>query len=145
MANLLKRFNKSARGTGETDVDFLAKISPRGDFERITNINTILNSWNNILLTPRGSYPYDPDYGSNLYQLIFEPLDDATAERIEREVVVSLQRFDNRAELDNISISYLKNAKGFKLDMTVNYQGETADLSVSLTEQVFSGFITAES
>jgi phage baseplate assembly protein W len=145
MANLLKRFNKYARGTADTDVDFLPKIAPSGDFERVTNINAILNSWNNILLTPKRSYPYDPEYGSDLYKLVFEPRDDITAERIEQEVVGVLQRYDNRAEIESINISYLRNnAKGFKIDLVVEYEGETESLSVTITEGVFSGFLTVE-
>lgn len=144
MANILKRFNRSVRGSGETDADYLAKISSSGDFERVVDINAILNSWNNILLTPRGAYPYDPEYGSDLYKLVFEPLDDVTAARIEQEVVVALQKFDNRAELESVEITYMRNRKGFNLDMVVSYEGETGNLSVTLTEQVFSGFVTVE-
>jgi phage baseplate assembly protein W len=142
MASVLKRFNKSARGTEETDIDFIANISPTGDFQRVTDINTILNSWNNILITPKGTYPYDPEYGSDLYKLIFEPLDDETAQQIEREVVYTLQTYDNRASLEDITISYLRGQKGFALDLAVNYKGETGNLSVVLTERLFSGFLT---
>jgi len=144
MASILKRFNKSARGTAETDIDFLTKIASTGDFERITDINTILNSWNNILLTPKRTYPFDPEYGSNLYKLIFEPLDGITASKIENEVVYAIQRYDNRADIEDVSITYLKNQKGFNVDLTVSYKGETGNLSVTLTEGLFSGFITTE-
>ena len=115
------------------------------DFERITDINTILNSWNNILLTPKGTYPFDPEYGSNLYKLIFEPLDDRTVEQIEREVVYTINRYDDRAEIEAVNITYLKGSeKGFNVDLEVNYNGETGNLSVALTERLFSGFITTE-
>jgi len=145
MASIIKRFNNSSRGTAEKDIDYIAKIASKGDFERVTDINTILNSWNNILLTPKGTYPYDPEYGSNLYKLIFEPLDERTADQIEREVVYVLERYDNRAEIENVDIAYLRGGqKGFVVDLEVSYNGETGNLSVTLTERLFSGFVTTE-
>ncbi|MGD2071938.1 MAG: hypothetical protein PVG65_00405 [Candidatus Thorarchaeota archaeon] len=144
MANLLDRFRKDVVGSQETDADYLPKIASNGDFERIKNLNAIINSWNNILLTPKRSYPYDPLYGSDLYKLIFEPADEITAERIEEEVISALQFYDNRAFIENNEITFLRNGKGFTVDIYVNYKGERGTLSVAITEEVFAGFITAE-
>lgn len=144
MPNLLDRFRKNVVGAKEIDADYLPKIASSGDFERITNINAIINSWNNILLTPKRSYPYDPLYGSDLYKMIFEPADDVTAQRIEDEVVTALLINDDRAEIQDSEISFLKNGKGFVIDLIVNYKGETGSLSVTISEQAFSAFLTTE-
>lgn len=144
MANILKRFNQSAKGSGEQDIDYIAKITSKGDFERITDINTILNSWNNILLTPKGTYPYDPQYGSDLYKMVFEPLDEATSNRIQQETIVVLQEYDNRAEIESVNVTFFRNQKGFNLDLVVRYEGNIENLSVTLTEKAFAGFLTSE-
>lgn len=144
MANILKRFNQSAKGSGEQDIDYVANITSKGDFERITDINAILNSWNNILLTPKGTYPYDPKFGSDLYKMVFEPIDEATSNRIQQETLVVLQKYDNRAEIENVSVTYFKNQKGFQIDLIVSYEGNTENLSVTITEKAFSGFLTSE-
>lgn len=144
MSNVLKRFRSESVGTGETDIDYLPTISPAGDFTRTKDINAILNSWNNILLTPRRSYPYDPEYGSDLYKMVFEPLDDITAARIQDETVSAIRRYDDRADIESVNISFFKSGKGFTIDMIVNYDGETKNLSVTLTERTFSGFFTVE-
>jgi hypothetical protein len=91
MANILQRFVKSARGTDVQPHDYIPYISSIGDFKRIRNIDVILNSWNNILLTPLGSYIADPEFGSNLYKLIFEPADDGTVEAIKQEVKTRIE------------------------------------------------------
>lgn len=144
MANLLDRFRKDVIGSQEVDADYLPKIGSSGDFERIKNLDAIINSWNNILLTPKRSYPYDPLYGSDLYKLIFDPVDEETAERIEDEVVGALQFYDNRANIESTNISFLRNGKGFTIDIIVNYKGEKGNLSVTINEQAFSGLLTAE-
>jgi len=76
MANLLNRF----KGTNEVSKlnDYVATISSSGDFRKVRDIDVILTSWTNILLTPRGTYIFDPEYGSNLHLILFDPVDDIT-------------------------------------------------------------------
>lgn len=88
MANLLDRFSKEVIGSNFTIYDYLPKIVAKGDFKRIKDLNVIINSWNNILNTPRRTFLFDPDYGSDLHKMIFEPLDDNTVDRIDRKSVV---------------------------------------------------------
>ena len=49
-------------GSSEKIRDYIALISSRGDFQRIEDLNVILTSWNNILLTPRRTYILDPEF-----------------------------------------------------------------------------------
>jgi len=142
MANLLDRFKVSVIGSDDTIRDYLPTIEAKGDFQSTTNFNVIINSWKNILLTPRRNYPYDPEYGSDLYKMVFEPLDEITVQKIEDEVYISLQRYDNRAFIENIDIKYLKTEKGVSLDIHVDYKGEKGLLSLILNEQLFSGLLS---
>lgn len=144
MANLLDRFKASVIGSADTIRDYLPKIEAKGDFQSTSNLNVIINSWNNILLTPRRSYPHDPEYGSDLYKMVFDPLDEITVQKIEDEVYNSIQIYDNRAFIENIDIKYLRNEKGVSLDIYVDYKGETDILSLVLNEQIFSGLLSTE-
>jgi len=75
--NLLDRFNKQILGSKSKIFDFTAKISPSGDFAKIKDIEVILASWNNILINPEKTGPFDKNYGSKLLNFIFEPADDS--------------------------------------------------------------------
>jgi phage baseplate assembly protein W len=134
VANILERFIKSARGTDTQPHDFIASISSIGDFKRIRNIDVILNSWNNILLTPLGSYPYDPNFGSNLYKLIFEPADAGTVEAIKNEVETRIKNYDTRGEILNITVLLLPNKKGFNVNVEASYRGERGEISVKFDD-----------
>jgi len=112
MTNLLERFNQTVAGSDSKLADYLSKISPSGDFKRIKNIEVILNSWNNILITPRRSYQYDPEYGSDLYKMVFDPADDQTIRKIKDELAVTLQRYDDRATIEDVEVTFLTNLKG---------------------------------
>lgn len=144
MANLLDRFKSSVIGSNDRIRDYLPTIEAKGDFQATTGLNVIINSWRNILLTPRRNYPYDPEYGSDLYKMIFEPLDEITIQRIEDEVYISIQTYDNRAFIESIDIKYLKIEKGVSLDVYVDYKGEKGLLSLILNEQIFSSLLSTE-
>jgi len=144
MANLLDRFKNSVIGSDDRIRDYLPNIEAKGDFQSTVDLKVIINSWKNILLTPRRSYPFDPEYGSDLYKMVFEPLDEATIQRIENEVYISIERYDNRAFIEDVDISYLKLEKGISLDVYIDYKGDKDVLSVILNEQIFSGLLTTE-
>lgn len=144
MANLLKRFQQESVGSVDRDFDYLPKIEAKGDFKRVEGINAIINSWNNILLTPKRSYPYDPEYGSDLYKLVFEPTDDETAQKIIDEVVLSIQLYDDRATINDIKVYLLRDRKGFSIDLFVEYEGQTDNLTLEISEQAFSGLLTTD-
>jgi len=134
MANILERFIKSARGTDIQPHDFIPYISSIGDFKRIRNIDVILNSWNNILLTPLGSYIYDPNFGSNLYKLIFEPADDGTVETIKSEVRTRILNYDTRGEILGLTVVMLPNKKGFNVNIECGFRGERGEISVKFDD-----------
>jgi len=144
MANLLDRFKNSVIGSDDRIRDYLSTIEAKGDFQSTTDINVIINSWRNILLTPRRNYPYDPEYGSDLYKIVFDPLDETTIQRIEDEVYISIQKYDNRAFIEDIDIKYLKTGKGVSLDVYADYKGDKGLLSLVLNEQLFSSLLSTE-
>lgn len=140
MANLLDRFNKTVAGSESKLADYKSKISSIGDFQRIKNIEVILNSWNNILLTPRRTYMFDPEYGSNLYKLVFEPADDKTREQIIQEVVETLEKYDDRATIEDVRVLFTSNQKGFSIAIDVNYDGTRGQLEVAVDEDLYFEF-----
>ena len=134
MANILERFIKSARGTDIQPHDFIPYISSIGDFKRIRNINVILNSWNNILLTPLGSYIYDPNFGSDLYKLIFEPADAGTVAAIKNEVKTRIENYDTRGEILGITVVMLPNKKGFNVNVECGFRGASGEISIKFDD-----------
>lgn len=134
MANILERFYDTARGSDVQPHDFIPRISSIGDFKRIRDIDVILNSWNNILLTPLGSYIYDPQFGSNLYKLIFEPADAGTVEAIKTEVQTRIQNYDTRGEILGITVILLPNKKGYNVNIEASFNGQSGEISIKFDD-----------
>ena len=137
MANLLDKFKKNVVGSNSKVSDYTCKLTPSGEFTRINDLEAILNSWNNILLTPKGSYDHDPAYGSNLYKFVFEPADDQTIEEIKDEIETVLEIYDNRATPSNITINFLKENKGFSVDISVEYDHQEGQLSAIIDKNTY--------
>ncbi|MHA1816072.1 MAG: GPW/gp25 family protein [Candidatus Heimdallarchaeaceae archaeon] len=140
MANLLDRFNEAVAGSNSKLADYTSKVAAKGDFRRINNIEVLISSWNNILITPRRTYMFDPDYGSDLYKMVFEPADEITVEKVVEEVTTTLLRYDDRATIENVNVTFFTNQKGFSVAVDVNYQGDTGQLAVVVDESIYFKF-----
>lgn len=140
MASLLDRFNETVAGSDSKLADYTSKIAASGDFKRITDLEVLINSWNNILITPRRTYMFDPEYGSNLYKMVFEPADQRTVNKVVNEVTQNLLKYDDRAIIDDVDVTFFKNRKGFSVAVSVDYQGETGQLEVVIDESIYFKF-----
>ena len=142
MANLLDRFKTQVIGSQESLHDYLSTIASIGDFKRIDDINVIINSWNNILLTPRGTYLHDPEFGSDLYKYVFEPSDGDAIEGIKNEVIDTISLYDDRAIIEDVDVNISNNGKRVSLKIFISYQGEKGTLDVKFDDTTFADFLT---
>ena len=142
MANLLDRFKTQVIGSEETLHDYLSIIASIGDFKRIDDINVIINSWNNILLTPRGTYLHDPEFGSDLYKYVFEPADADSVEGIKNEVIERISLYDDRALIEDVEVNVSNDGKRVSLKIFILYKGEKGTLDVKFDDTTFADFLT---
>jgi len=95
------------------DVDICLRRNPvTNDIAIKKNEDAIKQALKNLMLTRPGEKPFAPDTGSNIPDLLFEPLDEFTADRLELEIINNVQQFDERIEITDISIipDYEENA-----------------------------------
>jgi phage baseplate assembly protein W len=140
LASILDKFKKSVIGSINIPQDYTPVIDQSGDFHRITGLNVVLNSWNDVLLTPVGTYDHDPAYGSNLYKYVFEPADITTSNAIKDEIKSCLSTYDDRASVSSIDVKFLKNGKGFSFNVFVEYNNQQGQLSGKIDESSYFNF-----
>ena len=70
-----------------------------------TNEEEIRNSLVHLILTKKGTRYYLPDFGTRLYEYIFEPLDGPTFSEIESEIRESVGRYMPGILITNIKIT----------------------------------------
>ena len=55
-----------------------------------------------LLLTRRGERPFQPDLGSGLQNLLFEPMDYGSAALIKKEITETLNRYEPRVSITRL-------------------------------------------
>ena len=78
-------FNIS-RSFKDVNISF-AKNAVTKDTAIVKNENAIKQAIKNLVLTRPGEKHFQPEIGSEVYTLLFEPLDDFTAETIQDEII----------------------------------------------------------
>ena len=72
------------------------------DLVQVKDKASIVQSITALLLTMKGERPFQPDLGSGVQRMLFEPMDYASAGIIKSEIREVLQRYEPRISIDNI-------------------------------------------
>jgi phage baseplate assembly protein W len=142
MANILNRFFTEVIGSATKIRDYVSIITARGDFKRIEDLQVILVSWNTILLTPRRTYVLDPDFGSDLYKYVFDPMDEGTIETVKTEVIDRISLYDDRASIEDVRVKLLRGGHGFEINIVADYDGHKGSLTVKVDDTTFANILT---
>lgn len=103
--------------------------------------DAVKTSIRNILLTPKGSLPGKPDFGSNLHKMVFEQLDYILNELITIEIKEVLGRWEPRVIVDNVeTFSYAESPNLLQIEINYHYALEEikASNSVVLDFDIFA-------
>lgn len=68
------------------------------------DVEAINNAIKNILFTAIGTVPGKPEFGSNLNELIFLPMDASTISMMKRVITESIRRWESRIVIDSVVI-----------------------------------------
>lgn len=100
------------------DLDLNFTIHPiRKDVNKLTGERAIINSVKNLLLTNHYERPFQPQLGSNIRHLLFEPLDPITASSIKVEIETTLKNFEPRIAIEGINVKVDYDNNGFSVDL----------------------------
>jgi phage baseplate assembly protein W len=90
-------------------IAFPFKDSDNGDFFRLTRTpeEEIKSNLIHLLMTKKGSRFMLPSFGTNLYQYLFEPLDENTIAKIENEIHDAVEKFIPNLKINKIIIMKL--------------------------------------
>ena len=105
---------------GFKDISATFQINPlNNDLIAIRDANAISRSIRNLVFTIPGEKPFQPDVGSNVSRLLFETLDELTADSIKSEIENTINAYEPRVELNDVLVdpNYDENA----FDVTIKY------------------------
>ena len=86
------------------DLDLNFAIHPiRKDINTYKAEYAVINSVKNLILTNHYEKPFRPQVGSNIRRLLFENIDSIIAAQIERAVTETIENFEPRVSVSNIT------------------------------------------
>ena len=102
------------------DISLSFKPHPvTGDLPVIKNERAIMRSVRNIVQTIPGEKFFDPIFGSDVYNSLFELVDPSYFAIIEDQILVALNNFEPR--IDNIKVTVEGDPDRNEMDVTVAY------------------------
>ena len=90
------------------------------DIIALKNENAISRSIRNLILTKLGDKPFQPDLGSEVYESLFETLDQITASSIQQQIENTIIKYEPRVELKDVLVN--ANIPNNAFDVLINYE-----------------------
>ena len=88
------------------DVSATFQVNPLNyDVIVLNNANAIARSVRNLVFTIPGEKPFQPDVGSRVSALLFENMDQLTANSIEQEIKNTINNFEPRVKLREVRVT----------------------------------------
>lgn len=84
---------------------FPLRISPTGGIALVSGEQEVEEAMRLVLATAPGERPMRPEFGCAIHELVFAPVNEQTAGRIQHEVHTSLDRWEPRAEVYEVEVT----------------------------------------
>jgi phage baseplate assembly protein W len=119
-------------------MDFPFVFSNSGDYVGLTSVpeSEVKAMLIHLLLTKKGSRYFLPDFGTNIYQYIFEPLDDITLGKIEGEITDAVEKYIPNLKLNGVNITKVGDEPEF-LNNTEKEHQIRINLDYTITTKTF--------
>ena len=98
----------------------------------LKNENAIARAVRNIILTTPGEKFFDPDFGSNINEILFENISELTAASIKEEIENSLENYEPRVEIIEVYVN--PNYDSNNYDVIISYRIVGIDVPPSQIE-----------
>ena len=120
------------------NIQYPFQNSLKGFFLNLTETDqdAVKSDLMHLILTPKGSRFYLPDFGTNLLKFIFEPNDGLTESNIKLEITEVVKKYLPNLTINNIAIDML--------DVTDMEYTATIRIQYTITDDVFTStdFVT---
>lgn len=87
--------------------DFLTDLNPHpemGDVVRFTNENAVKRSIRNLILTNRYERPFQPEIGSDINKILFEPMNTTTGSVLRQYIKSTIENYEPRCQLIDVMV-----------------------------------------
>lgn len=124
MANLQKIYS---------DIDFTFTKKPvTADVALSYDQQAVVRSIRNLLLTNHYDRPFNPDLGSNINSILFEPISTITASSLQSAVSTVVNNYEPRAILREVVVTPLPDRNAYNVSITFFIENATQATTLTL-------------
>lgn len=129
--NLSSSLIRSSRTKVYKDIDLTFTAKASGDIYKKQDAAAVKQAIKNVILTNFGEKPFNANFGANLRALLFELADEDTEDDIERTIAATIELYEPRAELLNVTARVKPDANDVQI--TVVFQVISTSEEVTFT------------
>lgn len=100
------------------DIDLTFAKKPSGEVYKKTDAAAVKQAVKNLLLTNKFEKPFQPDFGGDLNNLLFELVDNDTVYEIDGAVRNAVQRYEPRARVRQVATNLQPDANSISVTIT---------------------------
>lgn len=116
-----------------SDIDFTFTRKPvTNDVALSFDEMAVIRSIRNLLLTNNFERPFNPELGSNINALLFEPISDNTSTSLESEIENVINNYEPRAILKEVVASARPDENAYKVTITFYIENATLPTTVTI-------------
>lgn len=117
--------------------DFLTNLNSHPvskDVLRFVNETAVTRSIKNLLLTDKGERLYQPNIGSDIKKMMFEPMIESTAEILSQYIQETIELYEPRAKILDINVDpdYNNNLYAVTLTYMIINKEDPVTINISL-------------
>lgn len=118
------------------DIDFSFEAHPEtGDVLKKIDNNAVKQSIRSLIETGFGERLFDPEIGSPIRKLLFEPMDPITTETIRRAIENTIQNYEPRVRLDIVDVTPKYDENAYEISIYFTALGINQPTSITITLQ----------
>lgn len=116
-----------------SDIDFTFTRKPvTNDVALSYDEMAVVRSVRNLLLTNHYERPFQPELGSNINNLLFEPISPITSSSLQSEIENMINNYEPRALLKSVTVSAQPDQNAYEVSLEFYIQNATLPTTVTL-------------
>jgi len=100
------------------DIDLTFAKKPSGEIYKKTDAAAVKQAVKNLLLTNRYEKPFQPEFGGDLNNLLFELVDNDTVYEIDGAIREAIKRYEPRARVRQVATNLQPDANSIGITIT---------------------------
>lgn len=110
-------------------------LTTNKDLPKRIDVNSVKQSIKNLLLTRPGERPFQPLLGSELYRILFEPMDVVTVEMLRSVITNCIGNHEPRVKLQEVAVNPRYDENSYDITLYFYVVGILTPVTYNLTLQ----------